>query len=89
MHLIQKLKKYFKQHKPKNFAIVGGASANLYLRSKIEELLKPYGATLCLSDLAFCSDNAAMIGRVGVEMYKRGLFSDLDAVRSSPKSELS
>ena len=89
MHLIQKLKKYFKKHPPKTFAIVGGASANSYLRGKIEELLRPYGAKLLLSDLAFCSDNAAMIGRVGVEMYKRGLFSDIDAVRSSPKSDLS
>ena len=89
MHLIQKLKKYFKKHPPKTFAIVGGASANSYLRGKIEELLRPYGAKLLLSDLAFCSDNAAMIGRVGVEMYTRGLFSDIDAVRSSPKSDLS
>ena len=88
MHLIQKLKKYFKKHPPKNFAIVGGASANLYLREKMQELLKPYGAKLLLSDLHFCSDNAAMIGRVGVELYKKGCFSDSLAVESSPKSTL-
>ncbi len=88
MHLIQKLKKYFKNHPPKNFAIVGGASANLYLRSKVEELLKPYGAKLFLSELKYCSDNAAMIGRVGIEMYKRGLFSSLEEIASSPKSDL-
>ncbi len=88
MHLVQKLKKYFKTNPPKNFAIVGGASANLYLRGKIEELLKPFGAKLFLSELSYCSDNAAMIGRVGVEMYKRGLFSDIDAIASSPKSAL-
>ena len=35
-HLIQKLKKYFKEVKPQTFAIVGGASANLYLRAEIE-----------------------------------------------------
>lgn len=88
MHLIQKLKKYFKTKKPKNFAIVGGASANLYLRSKVEELLKPYNAKLYLSELRYCSDNAAMIGRVGIEMYKRGLFSNIDKIQSSPKSNL-
>ena len=88
MHLIQKLKKYFKINPPKNFAIVGGASANLYLRSKVEELLKPYKASLLLSELRYCSDNAAMIGRVGIEMYKRGIFSDINTIQSTPKSTL-
>ncbi len=85
-HIIQKLKKYFKITPPKTFAIVGGASANLHLRSCIEDLLKPYMADLLLSELKYCSDNAAMIGRVGVEMYKEGLFSDLDSLEVCPKS---
>ncbi len=38
-HLIQKLKKYFKKNPPSRFAIVGGASANLYLRSQVEQAL--------------------------------------------------
>ena len=88
MHLIQKLKKYFKKAQPKTFAIVGGASANLYLRNKIKELLKPYDAKLILSELKYCSDNAAMIGRVAIEMYEKELFSDLEVLRSSPKSLL-
>lgn len=86
VHLIQKLKKYFKETPPKNFAIVGGASANLYLRAQIEELLKPYGANLFLSELKYCSDNAAMIGRVALEMYKKGMFSSLDELEVCPKS---
>ncbi len=85
-HIIQKLKKYFKEVPPKTFAIVGGASANLYLRSQIEELLKPHNAKLLLSELKYCSDNAAMIGRVGVEMYEKGLFSPLNALEICPKS---
>ena len=84
----KKLKKYFKDVKPKTFAIVGGASANLYLRSQIEELLKPHGASLLLSELKYCSDNAAMIGRVAVEMYKNGMFSSLEDLDISPKSQL-
>ncbi|MBD3810298.1 MAG: tRNA (adenosine(37)-N6)-threonylcarbamoyltransferase complex transferase subunit TsaD, partial [Sulfuricurvum sp.] len=48
-HLIQKVKKYFKSHPPKRFAIVGGASANLYLRESIAKLLTPYKAELLLS----------------------------------------
>ena len=87
-HLTQKLKKYFKEHPPKRFAIVGGASANLYLREKIEALLKPYGAELQLAELKYCSDNAAMIGRVAIEMYAQNTFTDLNDLQASPKSRL-
>jgi len=87
-HLTQKLKKYFKNVPPKTFAIVGGASANLYLRSQIENLLKPHRANLLLSELKYCSDNAAMIGRVAVEMYEKKMFSSLDGLDISPKSSI-
>jgi len=87
-HLIMKLKKYFKVNPPKAFAIVGGASANLYLRSQIKELLKPYNAKLFLSELKYCSDNAAMIGRVGIEMYEKQMFSSLEELDSSPRNSL-
>ena len=85
-HLTMKLKKYFKTIQPKTFAIVGGASANLYLRSQIEELLKPYKADLLLSELQYCSDNAAMIGRVAVDMYKKKMFSSLEELDIAPRS---
>ena len=87
-HLTMKLKKYFKTRPPKNFAIVGGASANLHLRSEIEKLLKPYNANLLLSELQYCSDNAAMIGRVAVEMYEAEMFASLEELTSNPKSTL-
>ncbi len=87
-HLTMKLKKYFKTHPPQRFAIVGGASANLYLRSKIEELLKPYDATLLVSDLAYCSDNAAMIGRVAIDMYHEQMFTPLEELQVAPKTTL-
>ena len=87
-HLVMKLKKYFKTKPPKNFAIVGGASANLYLRQEIEKLLKPYNANLLLSELQYCSDNAAMIGRVAVEMYEKQMFTPLKELVSTPKSNL-
>jgi len=87
-HLTMKLKKYFKTNPPTRFAIVGGASANLYLRSQIENLLKPHNAELLLSELKYCSDNAAMIGRVAVDMYKKELFSSIDDLSVSPRSKL-
>jgi N6-L-threonylcarbamoyladenine synthase len=87
-HLVMKLKKYFKTSKPSTFAIVGGASANLYLRSQIENLLKPHNAQLLLSELKYCSDNAAMIGRVAIEMYEQNMFTSIDKLQSSPRSSL-
>ena len=87
-HLTQKLKKYFKTNKPQRFAIVGGASANIYLRDQIKELLAPFDASLLLSELRYCSDNAAMIGRVAIEMYEKGIFEDIKSLSSSPRSTL-
>jgi N6-L-threonylcarbamoyladenine synthase len=85
-HLLQKLKKYFKTVTPSTFAIVGGASANLYLRSEIERLLQPHKSDLLLSELKYCSDNAAMIGRVSVSMYEKGLFTPLKELQADSKS---
>ncbi len=87
-HLIQKLKKYFKINPPKQFAIVGGASANQYLRKQIETLIAPFNATLLLSELKYCSDNAAMIGRVAVEMYNKEMFTPHNELHVSSRSVL-
>ena len=87
-HLLQKLKKYFKTNPPSSFAIVGGASANLYLRDKVEILLKPFSAKLHVAKLEYCSDNAAMIGRVAVEMFEKKIFTSLDEVKTEPRTSL-
>lgn len=79
-HILQKVKKLFKQKVPTNFAIVGGASANIRLRTSIEELCNKHNTKLYLSQLKYCSDNAAMIGRVAVEQYKQDDFIDIDEI---------
>lgn len=87
-HLIQKLKKYFKSHPPKRFAIVGGASANLYLRESVTKLLTPYKAELLLSELKYCSDNAAMIGRAALEAYNQKAFALYSEITINPRCKL-
>ncbi len=85
-HLIMKLKKYFKQVNPTRFAIVGGASANLFLRKEIDILLKQFNCDeLLLADLKYCSDNAAMIGRVAIEQYKENDFISINDIDITPK----
>jgi len=79
-HILMKLKKYFKTNPPTTFAIVGGASANNSLRDKIEILCSKYDADLLLAPLEFCSDNAAMIGRVAVDQYLNNDFITIDAI---------
>ncbi|XPV68309.1 MAG: tRNA (adenosine(37)-N6)-threonylcarbamoyltransferase complex transferase subunit TsaD [Halarcobacter sp.] len=79
-HIMQKIKKLFKKKVPKNFAIVGGASANIRLRTALEELCNKNNIKLYLSQLKYCSDNAAMIGRVAVEQYKQKDFITIDKI---------
>lgn len=87
-HLLQKLKKYFKAHPPKRFAIVGGASANLYLRENVMQLLAPYKADLYLSELQYCSDNAAMIGRAALEAYALNEMQSYNNIPINPRCKL-
>jgi N6-L-threonylcarbamoyladenine synthase len=75
-HLTMKLKKLFKTKTPKNFAIVGGASANLALRKEIEKMGKKYNFNVIYPELKYCSDNAAMIGRIAIEMYENKDFTN-------------
>ncbi len=79
-HIMQKIKKLFKTKVPKNLAIVGGASANIRLRTQLEELCKKSNTKLFLSELKYCSDNAAMIGRVAVEQYKQKDFTTIEKI---------
>ncbi len=85
-HLIQKLKRIYKKRTVKNFAVVGGASANLFLREKLEKFCADKSATLHVAKLKYCSDNAAMIGRCAVDAYKLGKFREMDEISISPRS---
>ncbi len=86
-HLLHKLKNILKNysHEVNLFSIVGGASANKYLRDKISNLCKKFDLELKLADLKYCSDNAAMIGRYAIEAYKKQIFTPLEILEASPK----
>ncbi|MDD6055532.1 MAG: tRNA (adenosine(37)-N6)-threonylcarbamoyltransferase complex transferase subunit TsaD [Helicobacteraceae bacterium] len=93
IHLMQKCKIFFEINKNsknpwKYFGIVGGASANLLLREKLQEMCNDYGISLLLAPLEFCSDNAAMIGRVAVESYALGEFSDIKSLQTRPRIDV-
>ncbi|RUM69591.1 MAG: tRNA (adenosine(37)-N6)-threonylcarbamoyltransferase complex transferase subunit TsaD [Sulfurovum sp.] len=75
-HLLQKSKKIFAKEPIKDFAIVGGASANKYIRNAYENLCGEFGKTLHVAPLEYCSDNAAMIGRYALDAYEKKQFID-------------
>ena len=74
LHLLQKSKKIFAKESIKDFAIVGGASANQYIRTAYESLCKEFDKTLHVAPLEYCSDNAAMIGRYALDAYEKKQF---------------
>ncbi len=76
LHLLQKSKKIFAKEPIKDFAIVGGASANKYIREAYEKLCEDFGKTMHVALLEYCSDNAAMIGRYAIDAYARKQFID-------------
>jgi len=80
LHLIQKSKKIFEKEPIKDFAIVGGASANLYIREAYQQLCNKYHKTLHTAPLEYCSDNAAMVGRYALEAYHRKEFIDVHTI---------
>lgn len=87
MHICDKLEKIFSIYKFKKFGVVGGASANILLRSNIEKICSKYNSNLYLAPLKFCSDNAAMIARAAVIKYKNNNFTDINNIQINPKSK--
>ncbi len=86
-HLTFMSKRAIKKYKPTNFAIVGGASANMKLRSEFEKLSQKYNFKLFYPDLKFTSDNAAMIARAAIEMYEKQEFINYKEIKIIPRVE--
>ncbi len=85
-HLLLKCRKIFDTLRPKDFAIVGGASANMAVREAFANLCAEFGTELHLADLNYCSDNAAMVGRYAIDAYEREIFTDAMTIRVSPRN---
>jgi len=86
-HLIFMSKRAVKKYKPKNFAIVGGASANKKVREEFEKLSKKFDFNLFYPEFKYTSDNAAMIARAAIEMYNNKQFVDYKDLDVKPRVE--
>ena len=65
-------------------AVAGGVSANSELRSRLKQECAKRGYTLYLPDLAYCGDNAAMVGAQAAYEPERTNFLGLNAVATMP-----
>ena len=58
--------------------VAGGVAANLYLRSRLEEVAARHGAKLVAPPVKLCTDNGAMIAWAGLERLRLGQSDGLD-----------
>ena len=80
LHKLKKAISIFKSECPKgkHIVVAGGVAANIYLRTKLEELATSNDLIFAAPPIKFCTDNGVMIAWAGVERAQKGLFNTLD-----------
>lgn len=63
----------------REIAIAGGVSANSELRRKLQLLAQEKNWNVFIPEIAYCTDNAAMIAMAGHYQYRAGFFDPLSA----------
>lgn len=74
--LIDNVEKVCVEKNYKKLVIAGGVSANSKLRDEAKKLCERRGIELCLPELKYCGDNAAMIASQGYYEYLAGARAD-------------
>ena len=74
--LIKKAVKAADEYNVGRIGIAGGVAANSYLRAELQKECSKRKKELYVPELVYCTDNAAMIARVGLEYLQRGRKSE-------------
>ncbi|MCV2883345.1 tRNA (adenosine(37)-N6)-threonylcarbamoyltransferase complex transferase subunit TsaD [Aestuariibacter sp. AA17] len=74
-----KCRRALKETGLKRLVIAGGVSANRMLREQLAVLMDKIGGEVFYPQLAFCTDNGAMIAYAGLQRLKAGQTSPLSA----------
>ena len=64
----------------KEVVLAGGVSANSYLRKLLKQKADENNFKVYMPELKYCTDNAAMVGRVAVEQYKQNDFITIENI---------
>ncbi len=76
--LVEKTMRAAELHKVKNVVVGGGVAANTGLRERFTDAARfSGGVKVYFPEIRYCMDNAAMVGVLGEELYKRGHRSNL------------
>ena len=70
----------------RTLAVAGGVAANSRIRAQVTALAQRLGVKLCLPELRFCGDNAAMIGAQGYYEFLAGNTADMTLNAYATKS---
>ena len=69
--------KAVKEYNVQQIILAGGVSANSYLRDQIIEKMRDFLIKVVIPPMWCCTDNAAMIAKVGEHLYERKIFANL------------
>lgn len=81
--LLRKLKQAAKDLKVQELGIAGGVAANSGLKDGLEVLAQEHGWKAHILRNEYCTDNAAMIAKVGEFKYESGQIGELSVVPSA------
>lgn len=87
-YLLHKAEKAIKVHRPKAIAVVGGVSANKFLRKEWQNLAAKNQLKCLIPSFEYCTDNAAMICMAGHFLLEKGHNLPLDALPFSKSKNL-
>ncbi len=86
--LVQNSTRAIEKSQPKSFILSGGVAANKELREKLEKMRKDLNVKFYMPDIAYCTDNAVMIGAAAYYKQKEFGFTEPKNLEPDPNLKL-